>query len=367
MRLITKREKLLKPLQQVIGVVERKQTLPILANVLIIAENESLRFTTTDLEVELIARIETDIETPGAITIPARKLLDILRALPEGCDVTLSVDNDKALIKSDKSRFSLATLPASDFQTLEDIPFDGQLKLTQGTLKTLIERTQFSMAQNDVRYYLNGLLFDINDSHLRVVATDGHRLAYCEGTATTEPDTLNQQIIVPRKGVQELLRLLVNAEADITLHIGASHLQVMLDDIRFTSRLIDGKFPEYQRVIPTHPERIVLVERTLLREALGRVAILSGDKYRGVRLILTDWLLRIKAQNPDQDEAEEEVEINYQGGEMEIGFNVNYLLNVLDVLPSELAKIMFTNSNSSCLIEEPESEVSKYVIMPMRL
>jgi DNA polymerase-3 subunit beta len=366
MKLEIQREQLIKPLQHVIGVVERRQTLPILANVLISARPEELTLTATDLEVELSTRIGLAIEEPGEITLPGRKVLDILRALPEGATVSIAVEGEKALIRCGRSRFSLATLPAADFPTLEDLPFEGQLQLLQVTLKTLIERTHFAMAQQDVRYYLNGLLLDLHDNTIRAVATDGHRLAFCETAAETD-SPLTRQVIVPRKGTQELLRLLDDTEAESILRIGANHIQAVLGDIRFTSKLIDGKFPDYQRVIPREGERIIIADRLGLRAALTRAAILASDKYHGVRLQAEDWLLRIQAHNPDQEEAEEEVEVNYNGGSLEIGFNVNYLLDVLGVLSGDLVKLSFTDANSSCLIQEAEGQVCKYVIMPMRL
>lgn len=366
MKLKTQREQLLKPLQHVVGVVERRQTLPVLSNVLLVARDEELIFTATDLEVELVTKLRLPIDEPGEATLPARKLLDILRTLPEDATVTLAMQNSKALLHCGRSRFSLATLPAADFPTLEDIPFEGELRLSPIDLKTLIERTHFAMAQQDVRYYLNGLLLDHANGKLHAVATDGHRLALCE-YETMADSPINQQVIVPRKGVQELLRLLGEAETDAVLRIGSNHIQVVLEDTRFTSKLIDGKFPDYQRVIPPEGERVVLVDRLALRNALTRTAILSNDKYRGVRFQAEDWLLRLQAHNPEQEEAEEEIEVNYNGGPFEIGFNSTYLLDALGALSGELVKLSFTDANSSCLIQEAEGTACKYVIMPMRL
>ncbi len=366
MRLQTPREQLLKPLQDVIGVVERRQTLPILSNVLVVAQENELTMTATDMEVELSSRIELSVDSPGEITLPARKLLDILRALPEEAEVSLSVANDKALLSCGRSRFSLATLPAEQLPTMEDLPFEGQLQLPRATLKALIEHTHFAMAQQDVRYFLNGLLLDIEDSQIRAVATDGHRLAFCEVKA--EADTpLTQQLIVPRKGVQELLRLLGDGEEEAVLGIGSNHIQVGLSNIHFISKLIDGKFPDYRRVIPPEGDRIIIADRLALRAAMTRAAILSNDKYRGIRLQAKDWLLRIQAHNPEQEEAEEEIEVNYSGDSLEIGFNVTYLLDALGALSGELVKLSFTDPNSSCLIQESEGEWLKYVVMPMRL
>jgi DNA polymerase-3 subunit beta len=379
MKLEIKREQLLKPLQHVIGVVERRQTLPILSNVLLVARQEELICTATDMEVELSSRIELAKEEatgettkpsviePGETTLPARKLLDILRALPEDATVRLSVDAVTATLRCGRSRFTLLTLPAAEFPTLGDLPFEGNSRLSQRTLKTLIERTHFAMAQQDVRYYLNGLLLEVDGNRLRAVATDGHRLALREVEAETTPAAFQQQVIVPRKGVQELLRLLDDTETETTLKLGTNHVQTTVDGIRLTSKLIDGKFPDYQRVIPREGELVIIADRLALKTALSRAAILANEKYRGVRLQAENWLLRIQAHNPEQEEAEEEVEVNYNGGPLEIGFNVTYLLDALSALPGELVRLSFTDASSSCLIQEPESGTSLYVVMPMRL
>ena len=366
MKLEAKREHLLKPLQQVIGAVERRQTLPILSNVLLAAKERELLLTATDLEVELSVRVQLPVETPGEITLPARKLHDILRALPEDGAVALSVEGEKATVRCGRSRFTLATLPAADFPTLEDLPFGEDIRLAQSALRGLIERTHFAMAQQDVRYYLNGLLLEVSSGALRVVATDGHRLAFQE--LPTEAEAVeHRQVIVPRKGVLELMRLLADSEAEAVLALGANHIRVAMGDIRLTSKLIDGKFPDYQRVIPRDAARTVIADRMVLRTALARAGIVLDDKTRGIRLQLEDWTLRAQAHNSEQEEAEEEIEINYSGGPMEIGFNVSYLLDALGALGGELAKLSFTDSGGSCLIEESEGGASKHVIMPMRL
>lgn len=366
MKLETQREQLLKPLQHVIGVVERRQTLPVLANVLVEADGEKLIFTATDLEVELSATNHLPIEESGKVTLPARKLFDILRALPEGAMTSLVLDGDKLLLRCGRSRFSLSTLPAAEFPALENLSSDRCLRLPQARLKNLIERTHFAMAQQDVRYYLNGLLLEVADNSIRTVATDGHRLAFNEASIETGGYDACQ-VIVPRKGVQELLRLLGEDESGVVLSIDANHIRAVLGDIRFTSKLIDGKFPDYHRVIPREGDRIILADRLTLRNALVRAAILSNDKYRGVRLQVENWLLRVQAHNPEQEEAEDEVEVNYDGDPLEIGFNVTYLLDALGALDGELVKLSFTDANSSCLIQEPEGSARRHVIMPMRL
>ncbi|MCC9000589.1 MAG: DNA polymerase III subunit beta [Candidatus Contendobacter sp.] len=366
MKLEAKREQLLKPLQHVIGAVERRQTLPILTHVLMTARERDLTLTATDLEVELSVRADLPADAPGAITLPARKLHDILRALPEDGAVTLSVEGEKATVRCGRSRFTLGTLPAADFPTLEDLPFKGDIRLPQGALRSLIERTHFAMAQQDVRYYLNGLLLEVGPGLLRVVATDGHRLAFQELPAEVDVAE-TRQVIVPRKGVLELMRLLADNDAEVALKLGANHIRLVLGDIRMTSKLIDGKFPDYQRVIPREGSRVVIADRVALRNALTRTSLVLSDKTQGVRLQLDDWILRTQAQNPEQEEAEEEVEINYSGGPLEIGFNGGYLLDALGALGGELAKLSFADAGSSCLIEEAEGGGGKHVIMPMRL
>ncbi|MCP5159969.1 MAG: DNA polymerase III subunit beta [Gammaproteobacteria bacterium] len=366
MKLEAKREQLLKPLQHVIGAVERRQTLPILTNVLLTAQEQNLILTATDLEVELSARAELSVETPGETTLPARRLHDILRALPEDATVVLNVEGDKATMRCGRSRFTLVALPAADFPTLEDLPFEGDIRLSQGALRGMIERTHFAMAQQDVRYYLNGLLLEAAPGILRLVATDGHRLAFQELKAAVDVVEV-RQIIVPRKGVLELLRLLADSDAEVALKLGVNHIRLVLGEIRLTSKLIDGKFPDYQRVIPRESSRVVIADRMALRSALARTGIVLNDKTQGIRLQLEDWVLRAQAQNPNQEEAEEEVEINYNGGPMEIGFNVTYLLDALGALNGELAKLSFSDAASSCLIEEAEGEGGRHVIMPMRL
>jgi DNA polymerase-3 subunit beta len=348
MKLTAPREDLLAPLQSVIGVVERRQTMPVLANVLLSARDNHLNITGTDLEVELVATSMVNIQQGGDITVPGRKLLDIFKSLPEQSSITLSTEGERISIKAGKSRFTLSTLPAAEFPLVEEI-----------------DKTHFSMAQQDVRYYLNGLLLETEGTSLRAVATDGHRLALCEMTLEEKAKT-NQQVIVPRKGVLELQRTL-GTEGTIELAIGTNHIRAQIGAIRFTSKLIDGRFPEYGRVIPASPSRKVEADRELLRQALQRTAILSNEKYRGIRLTAKPELLVIQAHNPEQEEAEDQVEVAYQGEEVEIGFNVNYLLDALGAIESDKVEIGLTDSNSSCLIHPPGATHTRYVVMPMRL
>jgi len=293
-------------------------------------------------------------------------LVDICKSLPEGSDIQISAQDSKVTVKSGRSRFTLSTLPAREFPNVEDSMGTHQFVLNQGQLKRLIDRTGFAMAQQDVRYYLNGMLCELNDKQLRVVATDGHRLAMCTlpQKVGVEGDT---QVILPRKGVLELARLLLEEDAEIAIVIGSNHIRATTNDFTFTSKLVDGKFPDYQRVLPRSPDKIVQGSRLELRQAFTRTAILSNEKYRGVRLKLTENTLDIVANNPEQEEAEETVSVDYKGEALEIGFNVSYLLDVLGVLSGEQIKLSLADPNSSALLEESDEGDSLYVVMPMRL
>jgi DNA polymerase-3 subunit beta len=365
MKLTAAREALLKPLQAVIGVVERRQTMPILANVLLVARNGAVSVTATDLEVELVADANVDVDNPGEVTVPGRKLLDICRALPEDAMVSIAQAGEKLVIKSGRSKFSLATLPAAEFPTVEDIGAGQALEVPQDSLARLLDKTHFSMAQQDVRYYLNGLLLETGGPLLRAVATDGHRLALAE-VNIDGADLPEQQVIVPRKGVLELQRLLTG-EGDLRIELGGNHVRIQLEGIRFTSKLIDGRFPEYERVIPQDTSNALTADKALFRSALQRTAILSNEKYRGIRLIIRDSGMVLQAHNPEQEEAEEALEIRYDGEEIEIGFNVNYLLDALGVIESDEVTLAIVDSNSSCLLRDQSHDDCKYVVMPMRL
>jgi DNA polymerase-3 subunit beta len=365
MKLTAAREDILGPLQSVIGVVERRQTMPILANVLLSARDDRLSVTGTDLEVELVASHAVSVQQSGDVTVPGRKLLEIFRALPDKSSVSIATEGDRATLRAGRSRFTLACLPATEFPVVEEINSQQHLKVAQSELRRLIDKTHFSMAQQDVRYYLNGMLLETEGKSLRAVATDGHRLALCETQLASAAKTA-QQVIVPRKGVLELQRIL-GAEGDLELAIGTNHVRVQIGEIRFTSKLIDGRFPEYGRVVPANPSRIISSNRDLLRQAFQRTAILSNEKYRGIRLNVKSDLLTIQAHNPEHEEAEDQLEVEYKGEDLEIGFNVNYLLDALSALDTEKVEIGLTDSNSSCLVRAPGSTDTKYVVMPMRL
>jgi DNA polymerase-3 subunit beta len=365
MKLTAAREDLLAPLQSVIGVVERRQTMPVLANVLLAARDNKLSVTGTDLEVELVASCAVSVQQPGDITVPGRKLLDIFRSLPEKVSVTVSTEGERVSVRAGRSRFTLSSLPASEFPLVEEINAQLTLTMPQGEFRRLIDKTHFSMAQQDVRYYLNGLLLETDGKALRAVATDGHRLALCETELSGKART-TQQVIVPRKGVLELQRIL-GSENTIELAVGTNHVRAQIGEIRFTSKLIDGRFPEYARVIPSNPPKTVEADRESLRQALQRTAILSNEKYRGIRLTARPDLLTLQAHNPEQEEAEDQVEVSYKGEEVEIGFNVNYLLDALSAIEGDKVHIGLTDSNSSCLIHAPGTMHTRYVVMPMRL
>lgn len=366
MKFQVQRETLLKPIQAVIGVVERRQTMPILANMLLAVGKDGLSVTASDLEVELVARAEVAADDPGEVTVPGRKFLDIIRALPEGSKVSLSTERDRLVIKSGKSRFTLSTLPAREFPVIEDIQVQRQFTVPQKAIRQLIDRTAFAMAQQDVRYYLNGLLFEMNGPRLRSVATDGHRLALCDATEAGDFGAAHQ-VIVPRKGVLELQRLLEDSDSPAKVEVGTNHIRVDLGTLKFTSKLIDGRFPDYERVLPKQGDKEVLADRVLLRDSLSRASILSNEKYRGIRLTLAKGLLKIQAHNPEQEEAEEELEVKYDGGDLEIGFNVTYLLDALGAVQGDGIRISLADSNSSCLIDAPGKPEARYVVMPMRL
>jgi len=366
MRFTLQREAFLKPLAQVVNVVERRQTLPVLANFLVQVQNGQLSLTGTDLEVEMVSRIAVEDAQDGETTIPARKLFEIIRALPDGSRITVSQTGDKITVQAGRSRFTLATLPANDFPSVDEVEATERVAIGEATLKELIERTAFAMAQQDVRYYLNGLLFDLRGDALRTVATDGHRLALCE-TELEKASGAKRQIIVPRKGVTELQRLLESGDREIELEVGRSHVRVKRDDVTFTSKLIDGRFPDYEAVIPIGADREVKVDREALRASLQRAAILSNEKYRGIRVEVSPGNLKISAHNPEQEEAQEEIEADTVVSDLAIGFNVNYLLDALSALRDEHVVIQLRDSNSSALVREASSEKSRHVVMPLRL
>lgn len=368
MKFSVSRDALLRPLQLVAGVVEKRQTLPALANVLVVLDGQQLSLTGTDLEVEIIGRLTLESGgVGGEITVPAKKFLDICRSLPDGAMIEFVYQDQKVTVKSGRSRFTLSTLPASEFPAIELGENDLSFRCDQGEVKRLIDRTSFAMAQQDVRYYLNGMLWELHDDVLRVVATDGHRLAMCTRPVNIAVNGEVKQAILPRKGVIELARLLSEPEKSVELVVGNNHIRAVTDAFVFTSKLVDGKFPDYERVLPRNGDKIVLGNREELRQAFARTSILSNEKYRGVRFVLTEGQVTITANNPEQEEAEEQVAVDYQGPPIEVGFNVSYLQDVANVISSETLRITLADSNSSALVEDPDNSDSLYVVMPMRL
>jgi len=366
MKFVISREALLRPLQLVAGVVEKRQTLPVLSNVLLEIEGQQLSLTGTDLEVELVGRVTLDeVGQEGAITVPAKKLMDICRSLPDGAQIEIEQEEARVNVRSGRSRFTLSTLPATEFPNVEAIADEQSFALPQADLRRIIDRTSFAMAQQDVRYYLNGMLIEVTAESLRAVSTDGHRLATCVAQVAGLPET--KQIILPRKGVLEMAKLLTDPEASVSLSLSTNHLRAQTEEFTFTSKLVDGKFPDYSRVIPKNGSNVMLADRTELRQVFNRTAILSNEKYRGVRLVLNTDNLQVFANNPEQEEAEESTAVDYQGDALEIGFNVSYLQDVLGVVSTDQVKFTLSDANSSALIEEPEDSDAMYVVMPMRL
>lgn len=368
MKLHLDRETLLQPLQRVIGVVERKQTLPVLANVLVQTKDNILSITGTDLEVELIGQSNLGASTENhAITLPGRKLMDICKSLPENAPIELYQEKEKMILKSGRSRFTLSTLPAADFPNSQTEATNISLEIQQTQLKELLQRTYFAIAQQDVRYYLNGLLLEIQPDSLRAVATDGHRLATAV-VQTTTGATQPIQVIVPRKGISELLRLLDDNEKTLTLSTSGNHIRIATEDFVFTSKLIEGRFPNYEQVIPKNNHRTITLDVDELKQALTRSAILCNEKFRGIRLELGKNKLKISSNNPQQEAAEEELKVDYAQEELSIGFNVNYLLDALNTIGAGVIKLNFADSNSSLLIEEVNNPYQSYfVVMPLRL
>ena len=366
MKISISRDAILNPLQMVNSVIERRQTLPILSNVLMSVKEDSLSLTGTDLEVEVINSCKTNNMEEGETTLPARKLLDICKALPEGSNLDIQIDGERAILKSGRSRFTLSTLSAAEFPSIDALISPFEFSVSQKTFKKLIDQTQFCMAQQDVRYYLNGLMLELSSDQIISVATDGHRLAYCQAEANLNP-TETRQVIIPRKAVNEISRLLEDSNDDIQISLSENHIRINFSNVIFTSKLIDGKFPDYQQVIPQKCDNEVKSPRDNLYQAFNRTSVLSNEKYRGMRLQLGENQLTATVHNPEQDEAEEVIEVSYSGDEFEIGFNVAYLLDALSAIKSEEVVMQLTDSNHSCLLFGSDDVNSKYVVMPMRL
>ncbi|WP_199103760.1 DNA polymerase III subunit beta [Aquitalea sp. ASV11] len=361
------RDALLKPLLAVTGIVERRHTLPILSNVLIEKKGGQVGFLATDLEIQ-ITTASAD-ELPGEdfrLTTSAKKLQDILRAIPDKTTVTLEQLDGRLTLKAGKSRFNLQTLPAEDFPLLSvGNASESSFSLSQRELKRLISQVQFAMAVQDIRYYLNGLLMQTDGNQVKLIATDGHRLAFA--SADVEATLPKAEVILPRKTILELYKLLQDSDELINIEVLANQVRFSFGSTVIISKVVDGKFPDYNRVIPLDNDKIFLIERLSFLHALQRAAILANEKFRGVRLVLAPGKMSILCTNSEQEEAEEELEIAYQGGELEIGFNINYLLDVLTNLPADTLQMAFGDSNRSTLVTIPDYSNFKYIVMPMRI
>lgn len=362
------RDALLKPLQAVTGIVEKRHTLPILSNVLIERKKGALHLVATDLEIQISTSCEasTNSNDEYRLTVSARKLQDILRSLPDGADATLDAQTNKLQVRSGKSRFNLQTMPADDFPKMADpgAPLT-RVSVSQKLLKELLSLVQFSMAQQDIRYYLNGMLLVLDGRRIKVVATDGHRLSFAEGELDTEQE--KREVILPRKAIMELSRQLGSEDASIDIEIFASQVKFRYGGSELVTKIIDGKFPDYTRVVPVNYLKNIVIDRSLLLSSLQRAAILSNEKFRGVRWILSGNSLKISCTNTEQEEAQEEIEIDYTGEALDIGFNITYILDVLNNVQIDKVVCSFGDANSSMLVTLPGNENFRYVVMPMRI
>lgn len=360
-------DKVLAALQSVAGIVERRHTLPVLANVLVRKVGAELQLTTSDLEIQI--RTQADLggeDSTFATTVGARKLIDILRTLPSDQRVTLESKDAKLILKGGKSKFTLQTLPAEDFPLVQEAPsFGPMFSLPQKTLKSLLNQVSFSMAVHDIRYYLNGILFVAEGKQLSLVATDGHRLAFA--SATLDVEVPKQEVILPRKTVLELQRLLSDKDGAMELQFASNQAKFRFDGMEFVTKLVEGKFPDYNRVIPRNHKNVLVLGRTALLSAMQRAAIMTTDKFKGVRMSVEPGVLRLAANNADQEEAVDEIDIEYTGDAIEMGFNVTYLIDALTNMSQDMVRIELADGNSSALITIPDNEHFKYVVMPMRI
>ena len=365
----TNRDMLLAPLQSVSGIVEKRHTLPILSNVLLEKKDDKLTLLATDIEIQITTSTAADSGSgDGAVTVGARKLQDILRSLPDTAEVSLNLEDKRLQLKAGKSRFSLQTLPAEDFPRMALAEGESRsFTVTQKQFRQLLGQTQFSMAAQDVRYYLNGLLLLVDGNELRAVATDGHRLAYASMALDGEVSESRQELILPRKTVLELSRLLADSDEPLLIELAANQIRFKFGQISLVSKLIDGKFPDYERVIPATLKNVVTLNRATLLQSMVRAAILTNEKFRGVRLVLTPGSMKIMAANAEQEEAQEEIEVDYSGDSIDVGFNVGYLLDVLNNSSVEAVEWGFNDANSSALLTIPGNDRFKYVVMPMRI
>ncbi len=360
------RETLLKPLTSVTGIVEKRHTLPILSNLLLEAKQNKIHLTATDLEMQISLSVDSAFNGDFSTTISAKKLLDICRSLPDNSDINMATNDSRITLKAGKSRFNLQTLPAADYPVMTKTQAESTLvTIGQRQLKALLKQVEFAMAQQDIRYYLNGLLFEVVANRLNIVGTDGHRLSFT--STELKQNYEKQEIILPRKTIIELIKLLDDSEEDVQVEISNNQANFSFGNIKLISKVIDGKFPDYNRVIPVGHQNTFTTERLGVLLAMQRASIISNEKYRGIRMVLSNNNLKLISTNSDQEEAEEELEIAYNGDSLDVGFNVTYLIDVLNNTDSEQVTFSFSDANSSCLVNLPNNSNYKYVVMPMRI
>ena len=360
------REKILTPLQQIVSVIEKRQTMPILSNVLMIIDDNQLILTGTDLEIQIVARINIESSIPGSITVPARKFLDICRLLPNGAEIKFEKQDDKIKVLSNRSRFSLNCLPADNYPEFSESELENHFFINAGKLKKALDKTVFCMANQDIRYYLNGLLLNITNRKIKLVASDGHRLSIYEDYLDQVTD-YEARIVLPRKGVLELSRLLDDPEAELKVEFSSNNIRIFIKNLIFSAKLVDSKYPDFGKVFQQEFLNPIHIQKQTLKDALTRVAILSNEKFKGVTLDITPDSLRISTHNPEHDEAEEELAIEFSEDPLSISFNAQYLLDAVSNLDSEFAVLTLASNASSCFIDEPNKCDYKFIVMPMRI
>ena len=366
MKFIINRETLLTPLQQIVGVIEKRQTMPILANVLMVVADNFLTLTGTDLEIQIVAKVSVSDSSPGTITVPARKLLDLCRLLPNGADIQLDQQNEKVKLLSNRSKFSLSCLPSEHYPEFAETALDKQFTINAGKFKKALEKTIFCMANQDVRYYLNGLLLNISNNRMKLVASDGHRLSIYEDVLE-EQTGYESRIILPRKGVMELYRLLENLDSELTVMFSNNNIKIAIDNLVFSAKLVDAKYPDFGKVFQQSFYEAISLPKQALKETLTRVAVLSNEKFKGVTFDIAPGSMKISTHNPEHDEAEEDLTIDYKGELLSIAFNAQYLLDAVSNLDSDTAILTIASNASSCFIDEPSQCEYKFIVMPMRL
>ncbi|NOT13032.1 MAG: DNA polymerase III subunit beta [Methylococcaceae bacterium] len=366
MKFIINKDTLLTPLQQIVSVIEKRQTMPILSNVLMVVEENQLILTGTDLEIQLLARIGIDNVVPGSVTVPARKFLDLCRLLPNGAEIKIEQQDDKIKILSSRSRFLLSCLPAENYPEFSESGFDNSFSINAGQFKKALDKTIFCMANQDVRYYLNGLLLNISNSKIKLVASDGHRLSIYEDQLEV-PTGVEARIIIPRKGVLELSRLLDDAEVELKVEFSGNNIRITIKNLIFSAKLVDSKYPDFGKVFQQEFFSPLHIPKSLLKDALTRVAVLSNEKFRGVTLDFIPDSLRISTHNPEHDEAEEEIAIDFTGEPLSISFNAQYLLDAVSNIDADLAVLTIASNISSCFVDEPDNLLYKFIVMPMKL